>query len=57
MSNNVVRILKYFTGELEPYKKNTKDSRRMFVDELSQQDQETKLLSLNLVAFLFIQKS
>jgi DNA-cytosine methyltransferase len=41
MSNNVVRILKYFTGELEPYKKNTKDSRRMFVDELSQQDQET----------------
>jgi hypothetical protein len=39
ISNNVVRILKHFTGELEPYEKNTKDSRRMFVDELSKQDQ------------------
>jgi DNA-cytosine methyltransferase len=37
---NVVRILKHFTGELEPYKTNTKDERRMFVDELSKQDQE-----------------
>jgi hypothetical protein len=38
--SNVVRILKHFTGELEPYEQNTKDSRRMFVDELSKQDQE-----------------
>jgi DNA-cytosine methyltransferase len=38
--SNVVRILKHFTGELEPYGQNTRDSRRMFIDELSQQDQE-----------------
>jgi hypothetical protein len=38
--NNVVKVLKHFTGELEPYEKNTKDKRRMFVDELSKQDQK-----------------
>lgn len=38
--NNVVRILKHFTGELAPYEKNTKDSRRMFINELSNQDQK-----------------
>ncbi len=40
ISENVVRILKHFTGELEPYEQNTKDSRRMFIDELFKQDQE-----------------
>lgn len=40
ISSNVVRILKHFTGELEPYEQNTKDSRRMFINELSNQDQE-----------------
>ncbi len=38
--NNVVRILKHFTGELEPYIPNTRDNRRMFINELSSQDQE-----------------
>ncbi len=38
--NNVVRILKHFTGELVPYIQNTRDSRRMFINELSSQDQE-----------------
>jgi len=41
--SNVARILKHFTGELAPYEQNTKDSRRMFIDELSQQDQEALL--------------
>lgn len=37
--DNIVRLLKYYTGELEPYKKNTKDKRRMFMDEFSKQEQ------------------
>lgn len=31
----VYSILQYFTGELLPYKVNTRDSRRMFLDEMS----------------------
>jgi hypothetical protein len=40
---NVVRILKHFTGELEPYEKNTKDNRRMFVNEFSPKEQKELL--------------
>lgn len=39
MPNNIVKLLKYYTGELEPYKKNTRDTRRMFMDEFSEQEQ------------------
>lgn len=45
--NNVVKILKHFTGELSPYIKNMRDSRRMFIDELSKQDQRTLFDFLN----------
>jgi hypothetical protein len=43
MPTNVVRILKHFTGELEPYEKNTKDNRRMFVNEFSPKEQKALL--------------
>lgn len=39
MPDNIVKLLKYYTGELEPYKKNTRDTRRMFMDEFSEQEQ------------------
>ncbi len=43
--DDIVKVLKHFTGELKPYIKNVRDKkqRRMFIDELHQQDQE-KLL-------------
>lgn len=36
---NVVKLLQYFTGELLPYRKNTKDSRRMFMNEFTDEEQ------------------
>ncbi len=42
--DNVVKILKYFTGELPPYKNDTKDSRRMTIPELKTEEQK-KLLN------------
>lgn len=36
---NIVQLLRYFTGELPPYRKNTKDSRRMFMNELTDEEQ------------------
>ncbi len=35
---NVYIALQYFTGELKPYKKGTRDSRRMFLDEMTIED-------------------
>lgn len=32
--------LQHFTGELPPYKKGTRDSRRMFLDEMKKEDKE-----------------
>ena len=43
MSPNIARVFKHYTGELPPYIENPKDSRRMFVDELSHQDKEDLL--------------
>ena len=45
--DNVVRILKHFTGELPPYTQNIKDHRRMFIDELLEQDQQALFDFLN----------
>ncbi len=39
--NNVYEILEYFTGEKLPYKTNTKDKRRMFLNEMEQEKQNT----------------
>ena len=45
--NDVVKILKHFTGELPPYIDNAKDKRRMFINELSEQDQQALFTFLN----------
>lgn len=37
---DIVELLKYYTGEKIPYKKNTRDNRRMFMDEFSNEEQE-----------------
>lgn len=36
--DNIVKLLKYYTGELKPYKNDTRDDRRMFMDEFSEQE-------------------
>ncbi len=38
--SDTFKILQYFTGELAPYKKFTRDARRMFLDEMSFEEQE-----------------
>lgn len=40
MPNAISKTLKHFTGELSPYIDNSRDSRRMFIDELSNKDRE-----------------
>ncbi len=37
--NNIVQLLQYFTGEIPPYRENTKDSRRMFMNEFTKEEQ------------------
>ena len=41
---DVADLLKYFTGEYKPYKDEVKDERRMFLNELSNQEQ-SKIVS------------
>lgn len=41
--DNVYEILKYFTGEIQPYKTDVKDSRRMFVNEFTTEEQHILL--------------
>lgn len=45
--NDIVEILKHFTGEKPPYISNPKDSRRMFATEFSQEDLSKLLDWLN----------
>lgn len=35
MPENIKHTLQYFCGELKPYKNNTRDDRRMYMDEMS----------------------
>lgn len=37
--DNIYKILQHFTGELAPYKTETRDNRRMFFDEMTQEEQ------------------
>lgn len=37
--DNIIKLLKYYTGEIPPYKQNTRDKRRMFMDEFSEEEQ------------------
>lgn len=41
--NNVYKLLQHYTGELKPHKQNVRDSRRMFIDEFSENDQKQLL--------------
>lgn len=38
-SDDIYKILQYFTGEIQPYKNETRDKRRMFFDEMSKDEQ------------------
>lgn len=39
--DDVYEILEYFTGEKPPYKTNTRDKRRMFLNEMEKEKQDT----------------
>lgn len=41
--DDIVKLLKYYTGEIPPYKQNTRDRRRMFMDEFSKEEQNSIL--------------
>lgn len=43
MPLNIYKLLQYYTGEIKPYKTNVRDSRRMFIDEFSLEEQEQLL--------------
>jgi hypothetical protein len=43
MPDNVFELLQYFCGEKKPYKKETRDPRRMFLDEMTLEEQQTLL--------------
>jgi hypothetical protein len=45
--DNVLKLLKHFTGELPPYVKNSKDKRRMVAGEFLESDQQILLDFLN----------
>ncbi|KAK2238889.1 hypothetical protein XC29_15995, partial [Clostridioides difficile] len=37
---DVYKLLQYFTGEIKPYKEGTKDSRRMFLNEMTDEERD-----------------
>jgi hypothetical protein len=39
MNQNISRILKHYTGEIEPYISNTKNRNRMLINEFSKKEQ------------------
>lgn len=41
--DDVFSLLQYYTGEKLPYKDNVRDSRRMFIDEFSKEEQDILL--------------
>lgn len=38
---DVYKLLQYFTGELPPYRAGTRDARRMFLNEMTQEERDT----------------
>lgn len=40
ISDEIVHLLKLFTGEEKPYRKDTKNKRRMFLNEMNKNEQE-----------------
>lgn len=51
---NVFTLLKYYTGELAPYKEGTKDKRRMFVTEFAPHEQKILIDWITKNKFLII---
>lgn len=43
MPDNIYRLLQYYTGEIKPYKQDVRDSRRMFIDEFSDNERGSLL--------------
>jgi len=41
--DDVYRLLQYFTGELQPYRTGTRDSRRMFLSEFTEEERNRVL--------------
>ena len=41
--NNIYELLQYYTGEMKPYKQNVRDSRRMFINEFTEEEQKLLL--------------
>ena len=41
--DDIYKLLQYYTGELKPYRQNIRDSRRMFMDEFTIDEQESVL--------------
>lgn len=39
MSDDIIKLLQHFDGELAPYRENVRDSRRMFANEFSDSEQ------------------
>lgn len=52
--DDIIELLKYYTGENEPYNKNTRDKRRMFMDEFSEEEKEKILQYFNQNKMLII---
>ncbi len=41
--DNIYKLLQHYTGEIKPYKQSVRDSRRMFIDEFTDEEQKTLL--------------
>lgn len=41
--DNIYKLLQHYTGEIKPYKQGVRDSRRMFIDEFTDEEQKTLL--------------
>lgn len=54
ISEEVVSLLQYYTGEKPPYKSEVRDKRRMYLNELSKEEQEAILNFFNLNKTLIV---
>lgn len=52
--NSIYQILQYFVGEIPPYKKHTKDPRRMYLTEMSEDAQNLLINWLNDNKYLIV---
>lgn len=45
--DDIYKLLQYFTGEIKPYRQNVRDYRRMFIDEFTDNEQNSLLRWFN----------